>query len=914
MPQRIRARDVFESFLLQHHSEDLLDILQKDEDQLHYSVKINFLSLSEEYAEVAEAILAYPVKMLTIFDAALTKGLSQLYDREISDRHLTLKLNVHVRLTGLPRYPELYRHSIPHSIDVNRILCLTGTVVRTISPKMLEYQREYFCSKCKHTFTVKADYSLYYQLRKPPRCPNPNTCYSTNFSPSCNEQKFSHTKDYQELKIQEQAQKLLVGTIPRSIWVTLEDDLVDLAKPGDEVLVGVVLQRWQTVAKGSQPTIELVIKANNITVHNKQRTENTITKEIKSEFEDYWRRHEHDILLGRNKILASFCPQIYGLYLVKLCASVVIAGGVQKIDVNGTRTRGESHLLLVGDPGTGKSQIMKYISSLVPRCVLTTGIGTTSAGLTVSAVREEGEWALEAGALVLADGGICCIDEFNSIREVDRAAIHEAMEQQTISVAKAGIVCKLNSRCSIVAATNPKGHYDTNESLNVNVALASPLLSRFDIILVLLDSRNSEWDKVVSSYILEGRDPLVDASREMDKNLWSLEQLRSYFCCIKTIQPKMTRDAHLILTKYYQLQRQTDNRDQARTTIRLLESLVRLSQGHARLLMKEEVTALDAVVAVTLIEASMCGASLIKGGNALHTSFPLSPREEYRKQVQVILQALGLLDILTKEIERLNNEQKLKQNTEIDVSLPRRIPVESPATSFASSSIIKKSFIPDTASFSNILEMDESFMKEGKDIFDYFDSETDKKGKKSKYKQQKNSAELKEKPKRRRIKNDISSPTEGNILRTHDPNKNNKNKRKEVEDSPKFPSKYSKLSELKSFNRFSKLSVGENTKNDLKNNEVENTDAENLSHDESIEKLSQDLMDISDFDLSNNSPVYKSNRKTFQIQSPRCANKNKSLLKKLIKANKSCSNENSSIVNTHHEENSINPNLKVQGG
>ncbi|KAJ3341004.1 DNA helicase mcm9 [Gonapodya sp. JEL0774] len=391
---------------------------------------------------------------------------------------------------------------------------------------------------------------------------------------------------------------------------------------------------------GERADHELVLLANYIHARNQaDRAAAEVDEDVREMFEEFWdtaRKSHREIegeassavcanvektaifspLQARNLVLASFCPRVFGLYFAKLAVLLVLMGGVESMEA-GSKVRGDSHLLLVGDPGTGKSQFLRHAALLIPRTVLTTGVGSTNAGLTVTAVRESGEWQLEAGALVLADRGVCCIDEFGSIKKGEQASVLEAMEQQTISVAKAGIVAKLLTRCSVLAATNPKGSYDPHQSIQVNTALNSPLLSRFDLVLVLIDGKDETWDN--------------------------------------KFKPKLNSEAEAVLKAYFLAKRKAEGADLARTTVRLLESLIRLSQAHAKLMFREHVHLQDAVVAVHLMECSVSTSALlgfveepvasgIKG--VLRSAFPENPDEEYKTVEIAVLTKLGLPELI----------------------------------------------------------------------------------------------------------------------------------------------------------------------------------------------------------------------------------------------------------------------------
>ncbi|CAA2983027.1 probable DNA helicase MCM9 [Olea europaea subsp. europaea] len=648
MEDKSEPRKELAGFLIKYHSKQLESIILSPDPRIHYPILIDFAELMDENPHLANHIFSNSVEYLSLFDESAIWAQKVMFEDFKKFENATVKEYVHVRVNvcGSPlecpeTFPSIGRVRVKHR---GILLTLKGTVIRSGTVKMIEGEKIYECRICKHRFKVHPEVETRNSIPKPTFCPSQN-CESTRFQ-IVEDTKICH--DYQEIKIQESTQVLGVGAIPRSIPVILKDDLVDIVKAGDDVIVtGVLTAKWSSDMKGVRCDLDPVLIANHVRRMNELKSSIDIPDDVILKFKQFWLEFKDAPLKGRNAILRGICPQVFGLFTVKLAVALTLIGGVQHVDASGTKVRGESHLLLVGDPGTGKSQFLKFAAKLSNRSVITTGLGSTSAGLTVSAVKDGGEWMLEAGALVLADGGLCCIDEFDSMREHDRATIHEAMEQQTISVAKAGLVTTLSTRTIVFGATNPKGHYDPDQPLSVNTTLSGPLLSRFDIVLVLLDTKNPEWDAVVSSHILfEQAEPGKGNSDENLTNSWPLPLLRRYIHFVKGyFRPVLTKEAEKVISSYYQLQRRSATHNAARTTVRMLESLIRLAQAHARLMFRNEVTRLDAITAILCIESSMTTSAIVDNvGNALHSNFTENPDEEYAKQERLILEKLSCID------------------------------------------------------------------------------------------------------------------------------------------------------------------------------------------------------------------------------------------------------------------------------
>jgi replicative DNA helicase Mcm len=550
------------------------------------SLIVDFNNLYTSDMELAEAVLRDPDEYLPHFsEAVLNKFRSR--DREYAEKIGT----ANVRLRGLLELVPLRKIGSNH---MGHLIMVNGIIVRASSTTSLLMRAAFRCSNCgEMSYAIQGGQ----MLRTPARC---ESCgKKVGFDLVTEESTFIDT---QHITIQERPEELPPGQLPRSVSIEIRGDLVDVARPGDRTsIVGIVRANPRVSRGGTSRVFDLYLDANYIDVSGKELEAVLISPED----EEQIKLRAKDPFIDE-EVKRSIAPSIYGYEHIKEAIMYLLFSGVTKFlpDVN---IRGDINVLLVGDPGTGKSQLLQYASKIAPRGLYTTGRGSTAAGLTAAVVREAGGgFVLEAGALVLGDKGICCVDEIDKMRDEDRNAIHPAMEQQTVSVAKGGIIATLNARTSILAAANPAlGRYNPYQTIGQNINLPITILSRFDLIFVLKDEPNKESDSRMSEHILTlhkvGRAP-VEPPLES-------EFLRKYISYSKQLKPVISQEAMDRIKDYYLKMRSASKEGAESSAIsitpRQLESLVRLSEARARLHLRSEVLAEDAEAVIALMRRSL---------------------------------------------------------------------------------------------------------------------------------------------------------------------------------------------------------------------------------------------------------------------------------------------------------------------
>lgn len=474
---------------------------------------------------------------------------------------------------------------------IGKLIMIEGIITRTSAVKQLLKLAVFQCPICGRELLIEQGGTT---ITTPNQC---DDCGRKGRFKLLQEK--SEFVDWQRVRVQERPEELPPGQLPRSIDCILQGDLVDTIRPGDRVYVIGILQPRQESSKLATFSVE--IDVNYIEISEKGMEEVQITPEDEKAIMELAK----DPLLYQ-KIFSSIAPSIYGYEEIKEAIAYQLAGGVPKIMPDGIKVRGDINILLVGDPGTAKSQLLQYVAKIAPRGIYTSGKGATAAGLTATVVRdkETNEFFLEAGALVLADNGIACIDEIDKMRAEDRVAMHEAMEQQTISIAKAGIVVQLNARTSILAAANPTfGRYVPQRSIAENLSeLPVTILSRFDLIFPLMDRPQEARDRAMTEHILA----LHQGMAVSKASIISPELLKKYFYYIrKNVRPKLSEKAAKKIEEFFlEMRGKSEGTDSpVPITMRQLEALIRLAEARAKLALKEEVMEEDVEPVIKLMKS-----------------------------------------------------------------------------------------------------------------------------------------------------------------------------------------------------------------------------------------------------------------------------------------------------------------------
>jgi replicative DNA helicase Mcm len=556
------------------------------------SLIVDYIDLDSYNPLLAKEITHKPDEYLEAFNEAVLSVLREIhpdYEQEIREK-IRVRIGNYTVQKGLREI---------NADLINKLVSISGMVVRSSEVKPLAKKVAYKCTNCN---TVTEAQLKGLVMKKPVKCP---ACSEKELEMDPESSLFI---DFQMVRLQELPEDLPAGQLPHYIEVTVMSDLVDQCRPGDRIiLTGIIrIEQEQLAPQAKTSLFRLRMEGNNIEyLGGRAGSKDTrYVERIMISTED--ERQIRTIASkpdAYEKLIASFAPHIYGHEPIKEAILLLIVGSVTKRLEDGSTRRGDINVLLVGDPGTAKSEMLKFTAKIAPRGLYTSGRGSTAAGLTAAVIRDKsGIMMLEAGAVVLGDQGIVCIDEFDKIKPEDRSALHEVMEQQTCSVAKGGIVATLNARTSILSASNPiYGKYDPYKNITENVNLPVPLLTRFDLIFIVRDSPDKEKDNLVASHILEiHRDTEQAARPAIDIDLFS-----KYLSYAKQIEPALTPEAIDIVRSYYMDMRRIESEGMITVTPRQLEALIRLASARSRLLLKDMVDTEDAQRAIYLVDQMM---------------------------------------------------------------------------------------------------------------------------------------------------------------------------------------------------------------------------------------------------------------------------------------------------------------------
>jgi DNA replication licensing factor MCM6 len=559
------------------------------------------LQVIRDISDLYDAVTSEYLRFAPFLDRAVKEFVQSLYPDFARDR------SFHAAFYGQPFITSLRDLKAE---NVGKLLCIEGTVTKTTEVRPELVVGSFRCLACG---TEVGGVKQQFKYSTPKICVSAHCGNRTNWELVMEKSEFT---DWQKLRLQEHSSSIPAGSMPRSIDIILRHDLVDTAKPGERVLISgtlvVVPDVVSLIKPGDRSQVsnklegrrtnehsmdsitglrelgvrELSYKFSFIACHVQTAEGHGWNPEVdfepsETEKRKFLQMKEEPHLYSR--LARCIAPSVLGHDEVKRGLLLMLMGGVHKTTSEGLKLRGDINICIVGDPSTAKSQFLKFICGFMPRAVYTSGRSSTAAGLTAAVQRdpETGDFCIEAGALILANNSICCIDEFDKMESKDQVAIHEAMEQQTITLAKAGIQATLNASCSVLAAANPIfGRYDKSKKLKENIDISPPLLSRFDLFFVVVDECDEAVDNSIAKHIVK----LHQKGDEALVHEFSIDEFQLYLRIARSLKPQFTPEAAEVLRAHYKLLRQGDNSDGSayRLTVRQLESMIRLSEAYAR--------------------------------------------------------------------------------------------------------------------------------------------------------------------------------------------------------------------------------------------------------------------------------------------------------------------------------------------